>query len=54
MIIAKLLLTIYLCSLFLVVSFIIIESQVDKNPNTLFGRWWRKHVVSMMESDDES
>lgn len=54
MILVKFLMWIYLASLFLVIFFIIIEVQVNKNPNTLFGRWWRTHIVgSGDEYDDE-
>ena len=55
MTIVEILLTIYLCSLFMVVSIIIIDTQVNKYPNSLLSRWWKKHIVSSnQEYDDET
>jgi hypothetical protein len=51
--IIDLIVTIWFIAVGIVALFIIGERSVSKWPNTSFAKWWRKHIASMLNSEDE-
>lgn len=49
--ILKILMYVWLTSLFLFVTIVIVDSKMEKYPKSRFGKWWRKYVVGFQENE---